>query len=128
MNRGSERFHTLYPFAYRLPRSVFVNLGLDAFAYRLPRDESVFFTYYLSNTSLRSIIEHGIRAAKGKAQQTGMDAGSDTFAPEDFQLLYQPTAGVSVEHIVQDPGHGSEEGHGESTNTARSQVNTKLEP
>jgi len=51
MNRGSERFHTLYPFAYRLPRSVFVNLGLDAFAYRLPRDESVFFTYPPSSPS-----------------------------------------------------------------------------
>jgi len=43
-------------------------------------------------------------------------------------MLHQPTAGVSREQTIEDPGLGSEGGQNVSTQTARSQLENEYEP
>jgi len=66
-------------------------------------------------------MEHGSKSSKGKARQV---ESNQPFTSEDFQLLYQPTAGTSGEPASANPREESDGERNESSHTTGSQNDT----
>ena len=81
----------------------------------------MFFHLYYYEQSLRSAMEHGGRSAKGRACQIENVSGSESYNPDDFPMLHQPTAGTGDEQTIAEPALGPEGERNDSTQTIGSQ-------